>query len=49
MILTSLDLESKKVTMLSIPRDLYVDYDPKYKSSRINEIVRDMSLRMEAM
>jgi anionic cell wall polymer biosynthesis LytR-Cps2A-Psr (LCP) family protein len=43
MILASLDMESKKVSMLSVPRDLYVDYDPRYKSSRINEITRDMT------
>lgn len=49
MILASLDLDSKKVTMMSIPRDLYVDYDTKYKSSRINEITRDMTYRFEAM
>jgi LCP family protein required for cell wall assembly len=45
MILASLDMKSKKISMLSIPRDLYVDYDPKYKSSRINEITRDMTWR----
>lgn len=46
MILVSLDMESKKVSMLSIPRDLFVDYDPRYKSSRINEITRDMTWRL---
>ena len=49
MMIASLDMKSKKVTMLSIPRDFYVDYDPKYKSSRINEIVRDMTARYERM
>ena len=47
MILTSINVEKKSVAMLSIPRDFFVDYSSKYKWSRINEILRDMSWRFE--
>jgi len=47
MILASIDLNSKTIVMLSVPRDFYINYDKKYHWSRINEVFRDMSLRME--
>ncbi|MCD5382925.1 LCP family protein [Candidatus Gracilibacteria bacterium] len=48
-ILASFDFKTKKVTMLSIPRDFFVNYNPRYKSSRINEIMRDMTARYVAL
>ena len=47
MMVVSADLKNKSVTILSIPRDFYVNYNPIYHWSRINEIYRDMSKRME--
>lgn len=46
MIIASIDLNSKSIVMLSIPRDFYVNYDKRYSWSRINEIFRDMFLRI---
>ena len=48
-IVTSLDLKNKKAVMLSIPRDLFVNYNVRYKWSRINEILRDMTARYIAL
>ena len=47
LILVSIDLKWKNITMLSFPRDLYLKYDEKYRSSRINEIFRNTITRLE--
>ncbi len=47
MMVVSADIINKSVVVLSIPRDFYVDYNSIYHWSRINEIYRDMSRRME--